>query len=85
MTYLEQAIKLAIKGGHAPRHTIYGPLSNFRTVQDPLFWKALGRAKGWTEFNNMPSDYDEWVQKALRYFELKLTGGDEENVWKEIL
>lgn len=58
-------------------------------ILDPLFWQALGKALGWyTGHENISlAEYDNknWKSKAHEYFELKLTGGDEEKFWKELI
>lgn len=67
-------------------------------ILDPAFWVALGKALGWKEHDKMMEGkhycmdfphYDwqdfDWKFNALRFFELKLTGGDEEKFWEELL
>lgn len=61
---------------------------------NPENWKALGRAKGWTDdttkekWNHLTTgtwQYLHWNTHALHFFELKLTGGDETAFWEELL
>jgi len=67
---------------------------------DRLFWQALGRALGWEETEKYLADYESgvgdflipiwgeqpvWKKYALRFFELKLTGGDEEKFWQQLI
>lgn len=68
-------------------------------ISDPLFWQALGKALEWTKgllstayeadddkFQSFVSQrVDESKYHAYRYFDIKLTGGDETAFWKELL
>lgn len=69
-------------------------------VQDSKFWQALGKALGWKDKvvvgikkgepdrkgKVLHFEYNgEWLQEALHYHELLLTGGDTEKFWKELL
>jgi hypothetical protein len=68
-------------------------------VFEPAFWQALGYALGWKGgtykyewFHLASGDFAggrvgvrPWQYHALRYFELHMTGGDEEKFWKELL
>lgn len=62
MTYIEQAIKEAVKGGYdddfgvnTPRFKEYEHWQIRNQFQmyclDPLFWQALGKARGWIDAN----------------------------------
>jgi hypothetical protein len=53
---------------------------------DPKFWQALGKALGWGEFVGMiKGGTPVWLNQAHEYFEIKLTNGDENAFWKELL
>lgn len=56
---------------------------------DPEFWKSLGKALGWyTGHENISlAEYEtkNWKSIALRFFELKLSGGSEEEFWDNLL
>jgi hypothetical protein len=52
--------------------------------QDPLFWQALGKAQGWSNYEPGLS-YSSWHEFALKYFDLVLTGGDTEQLWKQLI
>lgn len=90
---MNQAIKLAIeKGGYVAdigwQETTYqGFNERNRIVLDPEFWKALGKALGWGKSELWENDINipHWKLHALRFFELKLTGGDEEKFWSDLL
>lgn len=65
MTYLERAIKDAVKGGYMPpavedqdeipASVRYFSKSPHRLLIDPDFWQALGKERGW-ENHNFNSD-----------------------------
>ncbi len=75
----EKAIKLAIKGGYSLG---IADIFDYQIVLlDPEFWKALGKGLGWSE--NLKDK--DWIGVALDFFELKLTGGDENSFWEELL
>lgn len=84
---MNNAIKLAIeKGGYEivgnmSRESLY--LNRFQIFQDPLFWRALGKALDVpeTKFNGKPA----WFVYAMQYHELNLTGGDTEKFLKELI
>lgn len=65
-------------------------------ILDPLFWQALGKACGWEGSGRllMPTstvdqNYNHlitiWEYHALRFFEIKLTNGNEEVFWSNLL
>jgi hypothetical protein len=41
---------------------------------DPLFWQALGKARGWRF----------WKREALCYFDVRLSGRDETSFWESL-
>lgn len=66
-------------------------------VLDPLFWQALGRALKWHEWTDVTvGNWDEmhlispqnvltWKHHALRYFELRMNGGNENKFWEDLI
>ncbi len=52
MTYIEKAIKDAVKGGfdyETMRQPMHSGVANFeRACLTPAFWQALGKARGWS-------------------------------------
>jgi hypothetical protein len=63
---------------------------------DPLFWQALGKARGWLkEASVFPKFSGAWKMEqernqkmwkiyALDYFETRLSGGDERKFWESV-
>lgn len=51
LTSAQDAIEQAIEGGYQGEATIsqYGGLVTDVIFLDPLFWKALGKARGWSD------------------------------------
>lgn len=65
-------------------------------VLDPLFWQALGKALGWklkvlviwdwnATWTATVTEMETWRWYAHQYFDLLLTGGDQDKFWKELL
>ena len=62
------------------------PLSGVLT--DPLFWQALGKARGWRIYDKTTYDkrmvnrgmMDEWNRHARDWFETRMSGGDEKKL-----
>lgn len=93
ITIPQKAIDLAVQAGWAQPRTLH----NEFVVLDNLFWQALGRAFRWEKVKtyNKPCgikdctgehlEGKDWKDHALRYFELKLTGGDEEKFWSDLI
>jgi len=105
---METIIKKAIEGGY-PKHPVW--IFNESTekneisktavnifILDPLFWQAIKKAKGWTEFAFLPicphcgkkDSFGErvfsWKYYALKFHEINLTEGFESAVsWLEKL
>lgn len=57
---------------------------------DPLFWEALGRAKGWKDETLADEELKvwlnpEWYDKANMFYDLILTGQSTDRFWKELL
>lgn len=56
-------------------------------LQDPDFWQALGKARGWekcehkTDYMNHPFT---WGYYALRYFETLMSKGDMQKFWESL-
>lgn len=90
----EDAIKQAVKAGYQRIDPIPGVTAAMakdgpylskhgleKILLDPLFWQALGKARGWKnstfyEVYVGGTIYGEWMRKALDYFETVLSGGD---------
>lgn len=64
-------------------------------ILDSLFWQALGKALGWnwaekSDLINLTSDKrikmgNRWQWEAVRFMHIKLTGGNEEKFFEELL
>ena|SRR5258708_22234357 len=59
-------------------------------AQDPLFWRALGKALGWGDYADWDLEYDDsklnsWRWHAGQYFMLLIDGGDLEAFFGELL
>jgi hypothetical protein len=109
----QHAIKQAIEGGYDVRWNPawlnvekidsqgnVTPLKNDQVFTDPLFWQALGKARGWelhtcTDCNNPDSkcncnekDFEAlqntWNVWAMRWFYTRLSNGDEEKFWQSL-
>ena len=57
---------------------------------DPLFWQALGKALRWAKqvqsvISWHKNEVPTWQNRAHRFYDLILTGGDTEKFWEEIL
>lgn len=88
-----EAIKLAIeKGGYHESYQTIGRIEE-QIILDPLFWQALGKVTGWdsqtTESENFKFNgsniIPDWLHIALYYNYLRLTGGDTEKFWLDLL
>lgn len=87
----KEAIEEAIKGGYEV--TAWWESAIF---PDSAFWQSLGKQRGWNEYEDIArGNWDEpktithetiktWLYHALRYFEVKLSGGSEEEFWKSL-
>ena len=90
---MNEAIKLAIeKGGYNSTVLGWGQISDKDIVGrglilDPLFWQALGKALGWKRELSQHWDIvrPEWLNKAMTYYEINLTGGDTEKFFKKLI
>ena len=59
-------------------------VSAYRIALDPSFWQALGKALGWSEFEDETGHYF-WRVTAHDFYDLILTGGDTEKFWDDLL
>lgn len=63
--------------------------NNTDTLLDPLFWIALGKSLGWDKGDYLTADewrgVNVWQHYAMRYFATKLSGGNEEQFFNELL
>lgn len=79
---IEDSINFILFDYEAPSHS--------EIICDPLFWQALSKALGWKEhlehwgwnIYRMPAD---WRHYAHKYFDIKLTNGNEEEFWKGLI
>lgn len=54
---------------------------------DPLFWQALGKARGWKPVSDdfwEGESISEWLLFAHRWLENRMVGGDEQKFWERI-
>jgi len=96
----EEAIKQAVEAGYPTTRIFLAPLDGerwFRPLndaaifQDPAFWQALGKVRGWSDVSKFgdinfgrPGVHTGWLPVALRYFEVKLSGGDLSQFWTSL-
>lgn len=97
MNIPKEAITKAIEGGWEPRKYDLGADCEFNEwmhfALDPTFWQCLGKALGWYtpvfndkhRFSHNHSIYPNWLEVALDFQELILTGGDAKAYWDELL
>lgn len=73
---------------------LMGKYIYLNAINDPLFWQALGKAKGW-EMEDVYELYNpqgpirafkmtEWRHKALNFFDLLMTNGDTAAYWDNL-
>lgn len=64
-------------------------------LQDPAFWRALGKARGWggkedglrllrSDTDASITDCEEYLEHALEYFRVLLSKGDLEKYWQNL-
>jgi hypothetical protein len=98
----QDAIKQAVEAGYPTTKIFLAPLDGeswFRPLneawilEDPAFWQALGKARGWrTREYDMETVgrgkthvvQEIWKTNALRYFETRLSGGDTSAFWQSL-
>ena len=89
-------VVFAKKRGHIYQET----LNLAEILQDPAFWQALGKARGWKKeylltideflpppvgkFFEYGAELEEWAYHALRYFETRLSNGDLTAYWRSL-
>lgn len=89
ITNEQELIECAIEGGWRKDYEIHN-FSEYEVVQDPVFWQAVGKARGWVEaeIENCPDHFCfrclEWRRHAMEYFETKLTNGSMEEYFKSL-
>ncbi len=94
---IEQAIEGGWKPKGATRWPISPELSQVNlydgnTLTDPLFWQALGKAQGWegekcdcvTETCAETHGATDWKWQAIKWFENRMAGGDEQKFWESL-
>lgn len=81
----------------------YDPKSRFGRDEkyillDPLFWQALGKARGWDEADHTGGEAqfsgawelqeerarNKWKLFAAKWFETRLSNGDEQKFWESL-
>jgi len=70
---MENIIKKAIEGGYT--WEVRGTVTRSEAILDQLFWQALGKACGWSEFYREETGYSEWLHNAIKFHEINLTQG----------
>ena len=79
----QDAIKQAIEGGYhggieekidSKYCDLPEPYNYAHMCTDPLFWQALGKARGW----------QYWKREALCYFDVRLSERDENKFWESL-
>jgi hypothetical protein len=64
--------------------------SKEKAFTDPLFWQALGKARGWQpgerdDGSNYETSYTgEWEVRASDWFSNRIVGGDETKFWESL-
>lgn len=51
---------------------------------DPLFWQALGKARGWENYYDGEKHHLHWKDMGVRWFETRMSGGDETKFWESL-
>jgi len=52
---------------------------------DPLFWQALGKARGWGEKWNIDgANFTVWKERANSWFRNRMSCGDENDFWQSL-
>jgi hypothetical protein len=89
LTNAQDAIQQAIEGGYTPHTHIdkcdWSPVDHH--LSDPLFWKALGRARGLTGVvvsDNIIGYQNTWQGYTTVWFETRLSNGDETKFWESL-
>lgn len=113
ITILAEVVKKALQGGWSPKYGHHEDLvddngewigvENSRVISyaeialDPLFWYALGKTLGWSEYAVCDTHgakcevgctaavEKEFLYHAHRFYDLILTGGDTTEFWQELL
>jgi hypothetical protein len=90
----QEAIKQAIEGGYDEKNaTINHPFSNREAIvegmvlHDPLFWQALGKARGWEKeiaFSPFEPTIPYWLYEAKAWFGTCMLNGDENKFWQSL-
>lgn len=91
----QDAIREAIEGGWEPQPA--DPLdcqwNNDHYFVDPLFWKSLGKARGWKGYdsdaycdncNDFVANDDKWRYFAHKWLQTRLSNGDENKFWTSL-
>jgi hypothetical protein len=56
---------------------------------DPLFWQALGKARGWNDGTHRAGNGEltsiaYWRRASIGWFENRMAGGDETKFWESL-
>jgi hypothetical protein len=65
------------KNGRGTTQTTSASITEHEIALDPTFWQALGKALGWIK--------EYWWPRAMKFYDLILTGGDTDAYWNELL
>lgn len=106
----QDAIKQAVEAGYdqvwMPHNIDVSPSKKValqtvlapKVLQDPSFWRALGKARGWSPYpvcrecgvagcsgiNHRTAYPSEWFCHASQYFETLLSEGDTSKFWRTL-
>ena len=87
---IEQAYK---EGGYDPNWNVKAlrafPELILRALTDPLFWQALGKARGWdgSTWGNGNKDVryqDGWFYFSHQWFSNRMVGDEEAKFWESL-
>ena len=53
-------------------------------TSDPLFWQALGKARGWGDFLNETDGRPAWIDRWHRFIDHLASGKDAEGFFKNL-
>lgn len=59
---------------------LFGTDATHQKMLDPLFWQALGKARGW----NDKWPYEDSSDNAARWFDTRYHNGDEIKFWQSL-
>jgi len=88
---VQDAIKQAIDGGYdeATAKEAFDTGTEYAIFLDPLFWQALGKARGWpymttANIKGLKVEELDWHFFAEEWFETRMSNGDETKFWESL-